>query len=59
MISTLPQLARVITQAASRTLACGPRLSTCFCEMDWKTVRSAMMHPLQVALRPASAQGWR
>ena len=31
---TLPQLTRVITPAASRTLARGPRVSTCFCEID-------------------------
>src|SRR5436190_21809554 len=46
MISTLPQLARVITQAASHTLAVGPRLSTCLWDMDWKTVRSVMVTPL-------------
>jgi len=28
MMRTLPQLARVIAQAASRTVACGGRLST-------------------------------
>jgi len=33
MISTLPQLARVITQAASCTVALGPRLMTWRCAM--------------------------
>jgi hypothetical protein len=32
--STLPQLARVITHAASRALACGPRLTTWVREID-------------------------
>ena len=41
-MSTLPQLARVITQAASQTLAWAPRLTTWRWEIDWKTVRSAM-----------------
>ena len=50
MMSTLPQLARVMTQAASQTLACGPRLMTCRCDMDWKTVRSGMMRSPCVAM---------
>ena len=43
MTSTLPQFARVMMQAASRTLARGLMLITCLREMDWKTVRSAMV----------------
>src|SRR3569832_841775 len=42
MTSTLPTLARVITCAASRIVACGGTLSTCLFAIDWKTVRSAM-----------------
>ena len=39
----LPQFTRVMAHAASRTLACGPTLSTCFFGIDWKTVRSGMI----------------
>ena len=43
--STLPQLARVMTHAASRMLDCGGTLTTCLFAIDWNTVRSAMGHP--------------
>src|SRR5947207_12611112 len=41
--STLPQLARVITHAASRIVACGGTRTTCLFDIDWNTVRSAMI----------------
>jgi hypothetical protein len=42
MTSTLPQPARVITQAASCTVAVGARLSTWRRDIAWKIVRSDM-----------------
>ena len=43
--STLPQLARVITQAASCTLALGGRLTSSRRGIDWYTVRWVMAAP--------------
>ena len=45
MTSTLPQLARVIAQAASWTVAAGTRLRTWRWRMDCRTVRSGMAEP--------------
>ena len=50
----LPQLARVMTHAASRMVAWGGTLTTCLFAIDWKTVRSAMEHPFR-AHPPLSA----